>query len=158
MAVEYSHDHVLIFFLYKKLENSITKFWYLNGRNKIILLCSSILPALNFTGLWDNYLFWNIYTSALPNMAICIKDSATSKQFHPYLIKKDSLNFCESNTLLNIQNWAMKEMNVPPYPEKRIYKKIEKYWTRFFPLSNVNFVIYYLPFEPVLPTFKNNSN
>ena len=91
-------------------------------------------------------------------MAICIRDSATSKQFRPYLNKKDSLNFCESNTLLNIQNWARKEMNVPPYPEKRIYKKIEKYWTISFPLSNVNFVIYYLPFKPELPTFKNNSN
>lgn len=124
----------------------------LNISNKIILFCWSILPALNFIGLWDNYLSWNIYSSTLPSMAICIKDSATSTQFHSYLNKKDSLQICDGNVLLNIQNWALKEMNVPVYPEERVYKKIEEHWTRAFPLSNVSFVIYYFPLKPVLQT------
>ncbi len=142
---------IYLYFLFIKNEKTAAQnFALLNVGIKIILLCWSILPALNFIGLWDNYLSWNIYSSTLPNMAICIKDSTTSKQFHFYLNKKDSLNICNGNALLNIQNWAMKEMNVPPYPEERVYKKIEEHWTRDFPLSNVNFVIYYFPFKPVL--------
>ena len=126
---------MFLYFLFIKNEKIVVlNVVSLNSRNKIILLCWSILPALNFIGLWDNYLSWNIYSSTLPNLAICIKDSATSKQFHAYLNKKDSLNICDGNALLNIQNWAMKEMNVPPYPEERVYKKNRRTMDKRFPL------------------------
>ena len=144
---------IYLYFLFIKKDTAPSQnIALLNKSNKIILLCWTILPALNFIGLWDNYLSWCIYSYNLPLMAICIKDSATATQFHSYLNKKDSLNICDSNALLNIQNWALKEMNVPAYPEERVYKKIEEHWKKSFPLSNVSFVIYYFPFKGVLQT------
>jgi hypothetical protein len=36
----------------------------------------------------------------------------------------------------------MKEMNVPPNPEVRNYKKIKAYWIKSYPLTNADFIIY----------------
>jgi hypothetical protein len=41
----------------------------------------------------------------------------------------------------------MKEMAVPPYPEKRVYKKIEAQWNTTYPLANADFVIFYFPYR-----------
>lgn len=116
MTLEYRHNYLSVFFLYRKDKAPSQNIALLNSSNKIILLCWSILPALNCIDLWDNYFSWCIFSYNQPSMAICIKDSTTATQFHVYLNKKDSLNMRDGNALLNIQNWALKERKVPSYP------------------------------------------
>ncbi len=117
--------------------------FYLPGfRLKILLFCWAVFPALNFIGWWDHYLSWNLYSHTLPTMTICITDILTDNRLKPYLNKKVNPLICEGNAQLNIQTWAMKEMNVPPYPELRNYKKIKAYWLKNYPADKVDFIIY----------------
>jgi len=148
----------MIFYLYlifiKGESNLSGLFILMDMRNKIILACWAILPAFNFIGLWDNYLSWNIYSSSLPNMLVCIKDTSTANALGSFVNNNDPLKICNGDALLNIQRWAMKEMSVPPYPEERVYEKIKKHWIRNYPLSNATFIIYYYPFKPGLSPYE----
>ncbi|MEO5890227.1 MAG: hypothetical protein ABIQ31_08240 [Ferruginibacter sp.] len=143
----------MIFFhriLYIKNSQVSLQSSFLNNRNKIILFCWGILPAFNFVGLWDNFLSWNLYSSELPQMAICIKDPATAMKFQSLINKKDNLNICNGSALINVQAWALHEMGVPACPEERTFRKIKERWKKDFPLSNVDFIIYYFPFKPIV--------
>ena len=116
--------------------------FYLPGiRFKIVLFFWTVLPALNFIGWWDHYLSWNLYSHTLPTMTICIKDTLPDNRLQPYLYKKVNPIICDGSAQLNIQTWAMREMNVPPYPELRNYKKIKAHWLKKYPLLKVNFIM-----------------
>ena len=111
-------------------------------RYKMILFYWAVLPAFNFIGWWDHYLSWNIYSLTLPTMSVCMKDTILDNRLQPYLNKKVNPIICEGNAQLNIQTWAMREMNVPPYPEVRNYKKIKANWLKNYPLLNADFIIH----------------
>ena len=146
------------YFIFLKNKESPLDLRLLRPRDAFILVCWSILPALNFVGLWDNFLSWNLYSSDLPQMAICIKDDAIPAQLRQFVSKQDNLNRCEGNALINIQAWAIHEMGVPACPEIRTFKKIQKRWQTNYPFTNVDFIIYYFPFKPVSTSIKNNLN
>ena len=120
---------------------STLRFHLPGNRFKIVLFCWAFLPALNFIGWWDHYLSWNLYSHTLPTMTICIRDILPDARLQPYLNKKVNPLICEGDALLNIQTWAMKEMNVPPCPELRNYKKIKAHWIKNYPLPKVDFII-----------------
>ncbi len=110
------------------------------GFNKILFLVG-ILPALSFIGWWDYYLSFNLYTGATPKMIICIGDSTEARNLMPYQSKKISAK-CKGVVSVNIQNWAFAEMRVPPYPEKRVYRIIEKKLQQQYPLAGIQTVVY----------------
>ncbi|CAN5405150.1 hypothetical protein BH11BAC5_BH11BAC5_12710 [soil metagenome] len=107
----------------------------------------AVLPALNFIGFWDNYLSWNLYSSRIPRMVICIKDTTATTLLRSYYSGNHGSKICNGNALLNVQDWALREMAVPPYPEERVYKIMEIQWNKTYPLANADFVIYYSPFK-----------
>ena len=135
----------MIFYLYhlfiKDATDSSFRLHLPNIRYRIVLFCWAVLPTLNFIGWWDHYLSWNLYSHTLPTMNICIKDTLTDERLKPYLNKKVNPLICEGNAQLNIQTWAMREMNVPPYPELRNYQKIKAYWLKNYPAIKVDFII-----------------
>ncbi|MEO7487958.1 MAG: MauE/DoxX family redox-associated membrane protein, partial [Ferruginibacter sp.] len=138
----------LLYFLVIRNEKlSINRWSLFDVRNKIILTAWAILPAFNFIGFWDNYLSWNLYSSSMPGMIICIKDTAATTQLSNYYSRNHTSKMCNGNALLNIQYWALKEMAVPPYPEERVYKIIEAQWNTTYPLAPADFVIFYSPFK-----------
>ena len=114
------------------------------GWNKIILLFWGILPVLNYAGLWDSYLSSRLYSGGLPLMAICLKDAGEMEELQPYLSKADTYHVCNGQAMVNLQTWAMKEMNVPPYPEMRVYKKIEEQWPVNHPNSSTSFSYFFV--------------
>ncbi len=107
----------------------------------IMLTAWATLPLLNFIGLYDNYLSWNLYSSAIPNMTVCIEDSSFNKQLQPFVSKKNNTKVCDAATQINIQWWALKEMNCPAYPELRVYKQIEDSLKARYRLMNATFII-----------------
>lgn len=132
-----------IIFLHKK-NSAINLSCLWKGWNKMIIICWGILPALNYIGLWDNYLSSRIYSGNLPQMVMCINDTAEVNILKPYLNKGDVYNICNGSAMVNVQRWAMKEMNSPPYPELRVYKKIKEHWMKFHTGSTAT-VVYFFP-------------
>lgn len=61
-------------------------------------------------------------------MAICVKDPAELSELESYVSGGDSYQLCNGDAMIYIQTWAVKEMNIQPYPEMRVYKQIEKSW------------------------------
>jgi uncharacterized membrane protein YphA (DoxX/SURF4 family) len=111
----------------------------------IALIIWGILPALNYIGLWDNYLSASLYSGKIPFMAVCIDDTTAVRPLKPYLSKTDTLHLCNGQALLNVTAWAMKEMKAPPYPELRVYRQIKAAMVRQYPGAVNSYWVYYYP-------------
>ncbi len=113
------------------------------GFNKIIVLFFGLLPFLNLFGYWDYFLSSSLYSYKPPQMYICIHDTANNKAVSPFYTKRENTFMCDSNSaLLNIWSWSMQEMNVPTYPEIRIYKKIKQQLLLRYPNMQATFIVY----------------
>ena len=77
-------------------------------------------------------------------MVFCIKDEGEKEELLPYFSKTDPYNLCSGNAMVNLQTWAMREMNVPSYPELRVYKKAEQHWREKHPNTTTDFIYYYI--------------
>lgn len=143
----------LLYFVFIKPQNTpinIPALW--PGVNKIVLLAWGIMPALNYVGVWDSYFSSRLYSGGLPLLAICLKDAGEIEELQPYLSTTDAYNRCDGAAMVNLQNWAMKEMNVPPVPEIRLYKQMQRAWQQSHPGSAARFVIYSIDKQkPVTP-------
>lgn len=119
-------------------------FYFLKtGFNKIFIIFFGFLPFLNFFGYWDYFLSSSLYTYKPPEMYICIQDAGKNKALIPFTDNKQNLFICDSNsTLLNVWKWTMKEMNVPAYPEIRVYRKIKQQLLSRYPGMKATFIIY----------------
>lgn len=115
------------------------------GWNKLVILCWLILPILNLFGWWDNYLSSVLYSGKLKEMVICVKtgDDALSKSLEPYYIN-DTKNICNGDKMILVTKWALKEMKVPVYPERRVYLKIKEVFVQKYHLPQTTFFLYFL--------------
>ncbi|HMO63356.1 MAG TPA: hypothetical protein PKC39_13770 [Ferruginibacter sp.] len=113
------------------------------GWGKIVLLCWGILPALNYAGLWDSYLSSKLYAGNLPQMVLCIETGEELNQLKRFTNKTYKYNICNGLAMVNLQTWAMKETNVPPYPEIRVYRQMSRRWKQQHPGTTTRIFIYY---------------
>jgi len=112
-----------------------------SGWNIPVFIFWGVLPALNFVGCWDNYLSSGIYSGKLPRMLICIKDTSKCKPLQKFC-RKDLLNTCNGEAVMDLQYWAMAETNVAPYPEIRVYKKIQWKLEKQYAGAGLSFVYF----------------
>ena len=76
-------------------------------------------------------------------MMICVKNfNASAPDLSPYYVK-DFSNNCDGDKMIIVSQWALKEMNVPVYPEKRIFLKIRKYLSDKYPGASVKGFLFY---------------
>lgn len=90
---------------------------------KVVLILFGIMPILSFFNLWDSYLSFTLYSGNINTSEIQISNLDINKlpnYLHNYLEKKDD------KVMLDISAWAFGELNVPPYPETRIYKNVAR--------------------------------
>jgi len=88
-----------------------------------------ITPALSFFDLWDSYLSSSLYSENTGRAVMILSDSLKNRlppDVRQY-VTKDQTN----KNVLEIFPWSIAELNVPPYPEERIYRSIA---SRFLPL------------------------
>jgi hypothetical protein len=102
------------------------------GWNKLVLLLFIIMPAFSFFGYWDYYLSSSLYSGTPPRMYIQIKSVPAS--LRQYTNEQD-------NSLIDVNAWALKEMNSPPYPEWRVYKGIKEQVLKKYPGIEADFFI-----------------
>lgn len=92
--------------------------------HKLALALFAVLPLLSFFNLWDSYLSAALYSGNLVEATIYLSDAG--QRALPVSIAAYAVHTSSNTNVLNIQRWAIDDVNVTPYPETRIYKRIAK--------------------------------
>jgi hypothetical protein len=100
-------------------------FWrgYDPGHIAAVMLFA-VLPLLSFFNLWDSYLSSALYSGNLTEAQIYLSDAGASSL--PAAISSRLVRTSPDTNVLNLQRWAIEDLNVTPCPETRIYKAIAK--------------------------------
>jgi predicted DCC family thiol-disulfide oxidoreductase YuxK/uncharacterized membrane protein YphA (DoxX/SURF4 family) len=97
------------------------------GKRKLglfVLLLFGILPMLSFFNLWDSYPSWSLYSGTVNQGTLHFSEAAYTQL--PQTMKEVAERTDEGVWEVPIAEWSFEEMNVPPYPESRVYKSIMK--------------------------------
>jgi hypothetical protein len=133
---------VSLFLLFYNSENenlfqSIKSFVKEKNKKSIFLLFILIMPFLNSFNLWPSYMSWNLYSGNTENARMYLGEKVSS-YFSPSF--DDIIKDCyDAPYTVNPKKWALKEMNVPPFPEKPVWHKCHSYLLDF--AGNPNEVI-----------------
>ncbi len=87
-----------------------------------------IMPAFSFVGWWDDYLSASLYSGLTKDCTFQLTDSGAIKligSYHPYLKAGRGRTYT-----LDVNTWSMSDLNVPPYPEMRVYDRIAEFLCR----------------------------
>ena len=110
--------------------NSKESMFTLSGHGRLvfmkigIVLLVWLLPVLNFFGYWDHYLSFSLYSNKPSSFYVAIEKSELSK-IDPRLVKYFvEIPGLQGGQLLDVNQWAVRELNVPFYPEMRALKKM----------------------------------
>jgi hypothetical protein len=96
---------------------------------KIVLVLFALMPALTYFNLWDHYLSSALYSGHISSGAIYLSDAVFERlpdKLEDYVTEEGpNLN------KLDILDWSLGEMNVPSYPETRIFKNVGREICRY---------------------------
>ncbi len=103
----------------------------------IALLVAGIFPFLNFFKMWDYYLSAALYSGNVPQCELTFDmpqdRPLPAKLVHQCEIDKDTT---PRRAKLNMRDLAMVDLNVPPYPERRVLVPVVTRLIRQLNLSN----------------------
>jgi hypothetical protein len=94
----------------------------------LVLVLFGLLPSLSFVDLWDSYLSGALYSGNTCATAIYLSPAVMARlppAIHPHIWQKSEPFF------LDINRWAYSELNVPAYPEPRVYRQVTKLICKF---------------------------
>jgi hypothetical protein len=95
------------------------------GWQTIVLILFVIMPLFSFVNLWDSYLSASLYSGNVE--AAVIEVSASTQQRLPPAIQTYVQQSRTTNKLqINPTRWSLIELNVPSYPERRIFINVTK--------------------------------
>jgi len=91
---------------------------------KVVLILFGILPALSVFHLWNDYLSSALYSGNVDAGVVYLSDDA----FESLPDKIEDYVFEEgpNRSSLDINHWSFLEMNVPAYPEARIFRNVTR--------------------------------
>jgi predicted DCC family thiol-disulfide oxidoreductase YuxK len=98
-----------------------------SGRNPVhagILMAFVGLPLLSFANLWDSYLSAALYSGNIDQAEIYLDDSGRDSL--PPTMRAYLVHTAENTNVINVERWSIEDLNVTPYPEVRVYKKIAR--------------------------------
>jgi hypothetical protein len=93
---------------------------------KLVLVLFALAPALSLVNRWDSYLSFALY-SGNRNTAILYMAAPVAKRLPAdvqELITEDESPDPSRPETLAVSDWSWDELNVPPYPEIRVFKNI----------------------------------
>lgn len=114
----------LVFHSFQKSNISISNILKPTTKTHIaIIFLGLLLPFSHTFGIWDSYLSFNLYSYNTPNVVIDFskEDELTFEKRYNQTVEHYS-----RDSIFSMNDWAMKELGVPLYPEKRILKKLIK--------------------------------
>ncbi|HEY0765782.1 MAG TPA: hypothetical protein VGD61_25605 [Pyrinomonadaceae bacterium] len=89
---------------------------------KVALFVCGLLPALSFVGWWDLYLSGALYSGKSPVAVMRIGESLRDRL--PATAREVTFKTSRGELMLPLFEWSSSELNVPPYPELRVYREI----------------------------------
>ena len=112
-----------------------------------ILWLFGIMPIFNFIGFYDDYLSFSLYSDKNKRFFIAISDKYTNllnHQFDDCLIELSANT--EGGIVIDANKWALQELNVPIYPEYRVFSQVSQYFCKKnIPESDLIFLAYPQP-------------
>ena len=112
--------------------------------NYVYILLLGLLPIFNFFDKWDDYLSFSLYSEKSKIFYIAISDKYIGQfnhQFDDYFLKLDAN--IQGGKVIDVNKWSMEELNVPIYPEIRLFKKISKDFCKYnIPDTDIMFLMY----------------
>jgi hypothetical protein len=112
-----------VWILFWKSDATVLKYegWF----QIVALLLFAIAPLLSFFGYWDHYLSAAMYSSNRNVAMIYFSD----KQFERFPGGVQEYARVETPEIdsIDVNEWSAGELNVPPYPEERVYKNIARH-------------------------------
>lgn len=103
-----------------------------------------LLPALNLLEKWDPYLSFNLYSERISHMYVGLRKDALQQappQLSAYFAQD---NLIQEGKVIDMTDWAFKELHVPVYPAPRVFRAIGRHFCK--PPAN--------PDEIMLVTFR----
>ena len=92
---------------------------------KLALLLFLIAPALSMFNLWDEYLSFSLYAGR-KNYPFVYVTNSYADRLPPDLQQHVFLTDTKGKNVFDVSDWSSGELNVPAYPEPRVYKKLAK--------------------------------
>jgi hypothetical protein len=91
-----------------------------------IIMLVWIAPIFNLLGYWDHYLSFSLYSNKPSIFYVAVAESELhkiDKRFSNYFARIRGL---QGGAIIEIDKWAISELNVPFYPETRSFKKLSE--------------------------------
>jgi hypothetical protein len=147
----YPWNVAMIFLVIALFYNEDTNFNFLDIRHckttflsYVYVLLVGLLPMLNFLGQWDDYLSFSLYSEKKKIFYIAISDKYIEQFNHKFddcFLKLD--DNIQGGKVIDVNKWSMKELNVPIYPEIRIFERISKEFCKYnIPNTDLIFLMY----------------
>ncbi len=89
----------------------------------LVWLLFGVMPFFNFWGLWDSYLSAALYSGNEMQADIVIGPNVYER------LAPAVKGYCKERGgryVVDVQGWSVGELNVPPYPARRAYRRVAK--------------------------------
>jgi uncharacterized membrane protein YphA (DoxX/SURF4 family) len=115
----------LVFILNTRPETTSATQWFkASWPHLVIRVLFVVMPALSFFNLWDSYLSWTLYSGNVASAEVYLSDTVKMKL--PVSLLESVSTSTKDENVLSLFDWARTELNVPPYPETRVYRSIAR--------------------------------
>lgn len=105
----------------------------------VIMIMFGVLPMTYFFNFWDAYPSWSLYSGTTNQAKIYL--SYNVKEKLPKYVKSFVSADNDGRNILSVSNWSFKELNVPPYPESRIYENIARQLCKMYAQKNDDIIL-----------------
>ena len=112
----------------------------------IIITLVCILPILNFTGYWDNYLSFNLYSGKEKKYVVQV--SGIEKYPELIAVKSNSkiYKIIKNSEPIDLFTMSLSELKVPFYPERRTFIIFKQKWNQRYSSTKNRFFSFQYPF------------
>jgi hypothetical protein len=91
---------------------------------KIVLVLFAAMPLFSLFDLWDHYLSSALYSGNIGSAAIYLNDAVFDRL--PDVVEDYIYEEGPNLNRLDILDWSLGEMNVPSYPETRVFQSVAR--------------------------------
>ena len=92
----------------------------------VVLVLFAVMPLFGLFGLWDSYLSASLYSGNNKKGTLFIDETVKDRVPRGIHERVADLQTGEKY-VLNVSRWSYEELNVPPYPETRIFRSVARH-------------------------------